>query len=184
LAEWKADISGPISERIAKDARGKGDQFRAIPHKVAKFAYWFWRYEAAWNQTVLVQAGSPNGILFVGLLAADSFDIFWVCQSYPAGRLKDVKDRNPILARGFHAASRAFLSLFLLPTVKLGTVFDLKALILKSVYSSRRNEVDLPGLHVHAGNPHPYFIAEAQTPARVPAGKAVGFFIHVVVVVL
>ncbi len=43
------------------------------------------------------------GILLVGFLAFDSFDVFRVCKAHINVIFEIIKNRNPILTSGFHA---------------------------------------------------------------------------------
>ena len=63
----------------------------------------FRRDEGAPDQIKLVKVGNPFGILFICFFAFDGFDIFRMRKADIYVIFKIIKNRNPILASGFHA---------------------------------------------------------------------------------
>lgn len=51
---------------------------------------------------MLKKVSNSFGIPFVSFLSLNCFNIFWVSQNNIAGQFKNVVNRNPIFARGFH----------------------------------------------------------------------------------
>lgn len=90
-------------------AGSKAYQLEAVAQNLTQITDLLFRNEAARDQVVLEQVGNPDGVFFIGLLAPDRFDTLGVCQSDLAGRLKDVVDRDPVLAGGLHADMQALV---------------------------------------------------------------------------
>ena len=84
-------------------AGGAGSQFDPITAKVAQLANVFGWDETARDKVMLEQVGNPLRVLLIGLFAFDSFDELGMANHHVAGGFKDVMDRDPIFARGFHA---------------------------------------------------------------------------------
>ena len=55
------------------------------------------------------QVSDPFRITLVGLFAFDGFHILGVCKDDMHMRFKDIKNRNPVFPRGFHADIAAVL---------------------------------------------------------------------------
>ena len=84
-------------------AGGKRNQLEVVANEIANLPNLLGWDKATRHKPMFMEIGNPDGILLVGLLASDRLDILGMCQGDPARRFKDVVDRNPILAGGFHA---------------------------------------------------------------------------------
>jgi len=114
------NVGGSLAEHIGKDIIqldvGNGQtvlrtvlftdlevgEFPAVAHQITKLPNICRRDKAAGNKVVLEDIRNPFGILLVGFLALDGFDILRVSKNDIAGVFQNVVDRNPILACGFH----------------------------------------------------------------------------------
>jgi len=74
-------------------------ELKTVTHQITQLANWERRHKASGDEIVFEQVFNPFGILFIGFLAANSLNIFWMSQCDFAGSFIH---RNPILAGGFH----------------------------------------------------------------------------------
>ena len=84
-------------------ACGEVGELPTVTHQVTKLADIWWRNKAAGHKVMLEDVSNPLGILLVGFLAANRFDVLWVSKHDFASGFKNVVDRNPVFACGFHA---------------------------------------------------------------------------------
>ena len=57
----------------------------------------------------IVEVSNPFGILFVGLLTFDGFDVFIVCKAHINVIYEIIKNRNLIFSSGFHTNMMAII---------------------------------------------------------------------------
>ena len=91
-------------------AGNKIDKFEAIAHKVTKLADVSRRHKTTCDQIVLKDIGDPFCVFFIGFLTSDSFNVFRVSKDDAAVIFKDVVDRDPVFAGGFHTNVFAVVS--------------------------------------------------------------------------
>ena len=77
-------------------------ELEAVAHQVTKLADFGGRDKTWFYHIAHEQVSDPFGILAVGLIALLRFGIFGMGQSDKTGLFKDVKNRDPVLASGFH----------------------------------------------------------------------------------
>lgn len=80
-----------------------GNEFEAVAGIFPEDADGLVRDEAARNEAEPEKVADPFGILGVILIPLDGFDPFGVSDGDIHLSLKDVEDRDPVLAGGFHA---------------------------------------------------------------------------------
>ena len=77
-------------------------QLEAVPRNFTELPEIFWRDKGASDQIEFVEVSNPFGILLVGFLAFDGFDIFRMRKAHVDVIFEVIKNRNPVLASGFH----------------------------------------------------------------------------------
>lgn len=82
--------------------RFHADQLKMVSCNFAELAEIFWRNKGAPDKVKFVEICNPLGILLVGILAFDGFDVFGMCKTHIYVIFKIIKNRNPILISGFH----------------------------------------------------------------------------------
>ena len=89
--------------------RFHADQFETVPGKFPELAEILRRNKRTSDKIKFVEVGDPFGILFVRFLAFDGFDIFGMCEADIDVIFEIIKNRNPILASGFHTNMKAII---------------------------------------------------------------------------
>ena len=74
-----------------------------VAYQIPKLADVGRRNEASGYQIMLEDVCNPFGVLLVGFLAPDCFDVLWMGENDFTGRFKNVVNGNPVLSGRFHA---------------------------------------------------------------------------------
>lgn len=82
--------------------RFHADQFEGVPVKFPELSEILRRNKRTSDKVKFVEVGDPFEILFSRFLAFDGFDIFGMCETDINVIFEIIKNRNPILASGFH----------------------------------------------------------------------------------
>ena len=83
--------------------RFHADKFETVAANFTACTKVFGRNKGASDQVEFVKVSNPFGILFISFLTFDGFDIFRMSKANINVVFKVIKNRNPILAGGFHA---------------------------------------------------------------------------------
>jgi hypothetical protein len=83
-------------------ANGETGQLNTIAHEVAELPDDKRRDKTAGNEVVLEDISDPLGILGVGFLAADGFDVFGMSKDHFTGGFEDVVDGDPVFPCRLH----------------------------------------------------------------------------------
>ncbi len=115
------DFSGGFAEWIRKDTANPNirnshavlnpilfrgfhtDEFKTIAGQFTELAEIFWWNKGTFDQVEFIEVSNPTGILFVSLFTFDGSDILGVCKTHVHISFQIIKNRNPVLASGFHA---------------------------------------------------------------------------------
>jgi hypothetical protein len=105
-------------------------EFETVPRVFAEYADGLVRDEAAGNKAETEKIPYPLGILGIVLVPLDGFDPLGIGDSNGNPLFKQIVDRNPILAGGFHADVKAIVVDQPLPERKNGIVESGKPFLL------------------------------------------------------